>query len=86
MDVTDGMTVNISESTYELLKDVKSLFTPKEKEILKQVTKGKTTKQIALFFNISPHTVSTHKKNILKKTDCKNIAELITKCIREGII
>ena len=77
---------NEDTDSYELLKDVKSLFTPKEKEILKQVTKGKTTKQIALFFNISPHTVSTHKKNILKKTDCKNIAELITKCIREGII
>lgn len=72
--------------SYELLDEEKSLFTPREKEILSVLTKGKTTKQIALLLNISHHTVSTHKKNILNKSNCKNTAQLITKCIREGII
>ncbi len=35
---------------------------------------------------VSPHTINTHKRNILKKSNCKNTTELITKCIIEGII
>jgi DNA-binding CsgD family transcriptional regulator len=62
------------------------LYTPREKEILSNIAQGKTFSEIADFLNISPHTINTHKKNILKKTDCKNTTELIARCIREGVI
>lgn len=41
---------------------------------------------MATYFNVSPHTINTHKRNILKKSHCKNTAELVAKCIREGVI
>ncbi|MEW4925033.1 LuxR C-terminal-related transcriptional regulator [Algibacter sp. 2305UL17-15] len=61
-------------------------YTKREKQILKEIANGKTNNEIAIILNISPHTINTHRKNILKKSECKNMAEIITKCIREGII
>ncbi|MDX8338398.1 LuxR C-terminal-related transcriptional regulator [Draconibacterium sp. IB214405] len=63
-----------------------TLFTTREIEILANIAKGKTFAEIAEVLNISPHTINTHKKNILKKTDCNNTTELIARCVREGVI
>jgi len=64
----------------------KNQFTNREKEIIQQMSVGKDYNQIALQLFVSPHTINTHKKNILSKSGCKNTPELITKCIREGVI
>ena len=66
--------------------DYSTLFTSREKEILSNIAKGKTFGEIAGILNLSPHTINTHKKNILRKTDCKNTTELIARCVRDGII
>jgi DNA-binding CsgD family transcriptional regulator len=71
----------------ELVDDgFNNLFTAREKEILKKIAEGETFIGIAQLLNVSPHTINTHKKNILKKTDCKNTTELIARCIRQGVI
>lgn len=44
----------------------------REKEILKQIAKGKMSKEIADCFSISIHTVSRHRQNILKKLQVDN--------------
>lgn len=46
-------------------------LTKREKEILKLVTQGHSTKQIAGILFLSAHTVSTHRKNITQKLDLK---------------
>jgi len=46
---------------------VKSLFTPRETEILKLVLDDRTTPQIADILSLSPLTVETHRKNIGRK-------------------
>lgn len=61
-------------------------FTKREIQILNEISKGKSFREIAAILYVSPHTINTHKKNILRKSNCNNTAELITKCIREGII
>lgn len=62
-------------------EDIQNAFTFKmtkrELEIIEQMSLGKTTKEIADNLNISPLTVSTHRKNILGKTSAKNSIELI---------
>lgn len=62
------------------------LFTPREKEIILLISQGKTFNDMATILNVSPHTVNTHKKNILKKSGCNNTAELVAQCIRNGVI
>ena len=72
---------------FELVKNnFKTIFTKREKEIIKKLSQGNDFNEIAKLLFVSPHTINTHKRNILKKSGCKNTAELITKCIREGII
>ena len=61
-------------------------YTVREIEIIKLLAKGLTFKEIANQLFVSPHTVNTHKKNILRKANCRNTAELVSLCVHEGII
>jgi DNA-binding CsgD family transcriptional regulator len=63
-----------------------SLFTDREIEIIKLVSGNHTSKEIAKKLYISPHTVNTHRKNILQKAQCANTANLITFCQKVGVL
>jgi DNA-binding CsgD family transcriptional regulator len=52
-------------------------LTSREKEILSLMAKGATSPQIGDLLFISRQTVSTHRKNIFRKLDCKNLYEII---------
>ncbi|HSH20296.1 MAG TPA: LuxR C-terminal-related transcriptional regulator [Draconibacterium sp.] len=62
------------------------LFTQRELEIIKMLAHGKNFNEIAEILHLSPHTINTHKKNILRKSNFKNTTELVARCIREGAI
>lgn len=64
----------------------KTLFTKREIEILHHISLGRKFNEIADRLYVSPHTVNTHKKNILLKSGCKSMSEVIARCIREGVI
>lgn len=61
-------------------------ITPKEKIILVLISEGFTNKKIANIENISVRTVETHRHNLMRKMDAKNVAELIQKCTEKGIL
>lgn len=63
----------------EKLKNQLKIFrlSDREKEVLKFIVHGYTSKEIAKQLNISKLTVDTHRKNIQQKLDVGNIAELI---------
>jgi len=58
----------------------------RELEILSLLSKSRTTEEISEELNISPLTVSTHRKNIFRKTGTKSILELISLSIEKGWI
>lgn len=60
------------------------LFTRREREILKLIVEGKNSKTIAEELYISLHTVSTHRKNILKKAGAKTPLDLVRRVISEA--
>jgi DNA-binding CsgD family transcriptional regulator len=62
------------------------LFSTREKEIIQLLASGRKTEEIARTLFISPNTVSTHRKNMLRKHGVKNTAELILFSKRQGII
>lgn len=52
-------------------------LTKREKDVLQLILNEKTTTEIAYILNISPHTVEGHRKNLLQKTNSKNVVGLI---------
>jgi len=64
----------------------KTNLTSREKEIVKHIVYGHSTSEIADLLTISQHTVKTHRKNIFKKTNCRNIAEIVNYSIENGLI
>jgi DNA-binding CsgD family transcriptional regulator len=63
-----------------------SSFTLKEKEVLFLISLGLTTKEIASRLSISHHTVETHRKNLLRKCEAKNSAQLVQMAVTQQII
>lgn len=61
-------------------------LTPRELEILKWISHGKTASEIALIVSVSEHTVNSHTATILKKLDVVNRTQMVAKAIREQII
>lgn len=61
-------------------------LTPREIQILKLVAQGKVAKEIASDLDISPHTIYTHRKNILGKLNLTSPMEMIVYALEHGII
>ena len=61
-------------------------LTNSEIEIVRMISSGLTTKEIAFQKNISFHTVNTHRKNIFRKMGVTNASELIMQAIKAGWI
>jgi DNA-binding CsgD family transcriptional regulator len=58
----------------------------REIDILKWACDGCSSKLIATKLHLSIHTVNNHRKNMLQKSHCKNITELLNHSIKNGII
>ena len=54
-----------------------SELTPREKEIVALLANGRSSAEMADVLFISLHTVSTHRRNILRKIECHTFAELL---------
>lgn len=62
------------------------LFTKREKEVLQLISNGLNSMDMANLLNISTHTVKNHRKNLLKKSNTQNTAQLIQYIQNRGII
>ena len=62
-----------------------SALTEREYEIIRLLSMGMTSKEIALRMEISPKTVDACRRQIMDKLEINSIAELIKHAIREGI-
>ena len=61
-------------------------LTPKEKEILQQLVKGKSFKMIADTLGSTYETVRTHMKNIYAKLHVNSNTEAVLKVMKEKIV
>jgi DNA-binding NarL/FixJ family response regulator len=75
----------ISEFQEKTIED-QYLLTPRETEILRELEKGQTYKDLAGKLCISPHTIHTHIKNIYEKLHAKSRKDALIKARRKGII
>ncbi len=57
----------------------------RELEVLRLLMQEKTTQEIAGDLHISPHTVETYRKNLLRKTNTRSIIGLVTFALRNKL-
>lgn len=60
-------------------------LTRKEKEVIKFLMEGFSSKEIASKLDVSPRTVETHRANVLNKFNLRNTTELIKKIVEQKI-
>jgi DNA-binding NarL/FixJ family response regulator len=70
----------------EKVKEEVLPLTSTEKEILRAMALGKSTKEIASERFLSVYTVMTHRKNIFRKLCVNNAHEAIRYALRAGLV
>ena len=68
--------------TYGGQKLLSDSVSNRERDVLGLLIRGYSSAEIARKLNISEHTVKTHRKNVMTKTNAKNTAQLVAICIR----
>jgi len=70
---------SLEEEDYEKL-------TRRERQVLKLLAEGKTSREIAKYLGVSLKTAMTHRTNLMAKLGVHSRAELIKYAIRKGVI
>jgi DNA-binding CsgD family transcriptional regulator len=63
-----------------------TLLTRREKMVLQYMSEGFSSKQVADKLSLSEYTIVNHKQNMLRKTNTRNITELVAFAIRNRLI
>ena len=61
------------------------VLSPRERQVLKLVVEGKTSKEIATMLDLGLQTVRTYRKTLMKKVGATNIASLTQVALAAGI-
>ena len=93
MNLVGGMKVLDAKVTNQLLNHLQTKnhevtvepLTPREKEVLAEIAKGKSNKEIAAALNITEKTVKTHVSNLLGKLQLQDRTQAALYAIRQGI-
>ena len=71
---------------YLAKSNVPDPLTLREREVLRLVAEGKTTKEIAALLGISVKTAEAHRTRVMKKLETHNTASTVRYAIRQGLI
>lgn len=66
--------------------DPLALLTVRQREVLKLIAEGVTTKQIAHHLSISPKTVEAHRKALMDRLEIRDVAGLVRLAVRAGLV
>ena len=93
LDAVSRLNRHISQRALEVIinqqqeeEEQHSILTETEKEIVKAIAQGKTTKEIASERFSSVHTITTHRKNIFRKLGVNTAHEVIKYALRAGLV
>jgi DNA-binding NarL/FixJ family response regulator len=67
-------------------RDLLANLSPRQREVLRLIAEGRTTKQIAQVLEISVKTVETHRAQLMERLDIHDVAGLVRYAIIVGLI
>ena len=62
------------------------LLTPRQHDILRQVSVGHTNREIAEVLEISVRTVEVHRFNLMRRLNVRNVAQLLRQSLQLGLL
>jgi len=66
--------------------EVQEVLTHREREILKLLAEGRTSKEIAELLYISLRTVQNHRANLMRKLNIRRTADLVKYALQKGYL
>jgi RNA polymerase sigma factor (sigma-70 family) len=67
-------------------QELLATLSPRQREVLRLIAEGRTTKQIAQVLEISVKTVETHRAQLMERLDIHDVAGLVRYAILVGLI
>ena len=61
-------------------------LSPRERQVLKLVVEGRTSKEIAAVVGVKSSTIDTYRSRIMAKLEIGDLANLVRFAIRHGLI
>ena len=61
-------------------------LTPRQREVLKRVAEGRSSKEIAYDLGLSVKTVETHRAQIMERLGIRDVAGLVRYAMRTGLV
>ncbi len=61
-------------------------FTAREREVLRLLAEGLSTKSVAARLSVSPYTVRNHVQHLMEKSGSHTRAELVSLGFRAGLL
>ena len=61
-------------------------LSPRERQVLKFVVEGRTSKEIAAIIGVKASTIDTYRSRVMAKLEVKDVPSLVRLAIRDGLI
>ena len=62
------------------------VLSPRERQVIKLVVEGKTSKEIAVIAGVKPSSIDTYRSRIMAKLEVGDLPSLVRFAIRHGVI
>jgi len=82
----------VAGSVVDLLRETEDnanpldLLTERQREILKLIAEGHSTREIGSRLNVSVKTVETHRTQLMDRLDIRNVPGLVKFAVRKGLV
>ncbi|MCM3736651.1 response regulator transcription factor [Bacillus cytotoxicus] len=74
------------QATVEIKQDHLFMLTKREKEVLREIAKGRSNKEIAVELHITEQTVKTHVSNVLAKLHVEDRTQAALYAVKHGVV
>lgn len=82
----DGVQPAVIDMNGYVVGKTASVLSERELDVLRMISFGCTTNEVADRLCISNHTVNNHRKNMLARSRCQNFAELVRVATMEDLL
>ncbi len=82
----------VTPSVREKLRKLQSqgktaaLLSKREREVIKLIAQGRSSKEIGRIMDISPRTVDTYRMRLMEKLDLHTLADVVRYAVRTGMV